>query len=180
MAKAIRLAIAVVVALAAVVGVLLFVQSRDKSQVDATSSSSGGPGRLLPDQGDAHTPPPPGFRFATDPPASGPHAPAAVNADARPLTRDQLLHALELGDVALVYSGYTGQLQVLRKIQDDVSGPFDPALAATGQMVVLDRRPGTKGVIALAWRRMLQVPSVNDPRLHDFSDTWLGRGAGAQ
>ena len=126
MAKAIRLAIAVVVALAAVVGVLLFVQSRDKSQVDATSSSSGGPGRLLPDQGDAHTPPPPGFRFATDPPASGPHAPAAVNADARPLTRDQLLHALELGDVALVYSGYTGQLQVLRKIH----GPAQPGARA--------------------------------------------------
>jgi hypothetical protein len=175
--KAVRLGLSLVVALAAVVGVLLFVQSRDKSQVDATVP---GPGRLLPDQGAAHRRPPAGFRYATDPPTSGPHLPATTGRDRVTLTDDQLLQALELGDIALVYAGHQGQEQVLRSLQDDVSGPFDPALAAAGQMVVLDRRPRTKGVIAVAWRRMLTVPSVNDPRLKAFADAWLGRGAGGQ
>ena len=176
MAKGLRVALAVVVALAAVVGVLLFVQSRDKSEV----SSGEQPGRELPDQGNDHRRPPPGFKYATDPPASGPHLPAKVTRDRVALTNDQLLHALEMGDIALVYAGHQGQEQVLRGIQDDVSGPFEPALAGTGQMVLLDKRPGTKGVIALAWRRMLAVPSVNDPRLREFADAWLGKGAEGQ
>ena len=177
MSKALRLALAVVVALAAVVGVLLFVQSRDKSQVDTAGE---GPGRELPDQGHAHRRPPAGFKYATDPPASGPHLPVPVRRDRVSLSDDQLLHALEMGDVALVYAGHQGQEAVLRGIQDDVSGPFEPALAGTGQMVLLDKRPGTKGVIALAWRRMLSVPSVNDPRLREFADAWLGKGAEGQ
>ena len=175
MNTALRVGLAVVVALAAVVGVLLFVQSRDKSEVQTAE----GPGRELPDQGNEHRRPPAGFKYATDPPASGPHLPAAVRRDAAPLSDDQLLHALEMGDVALVYAGHQGQEQVLKGIQDDVSGPFDPDLAGTGQMVLLDKRPGTKGVIALAWRRMLAVPSVNDPRLREFADAWLGKGAEA-
>jgi Protein of unknown function (DUF3105) len=175
--KAVRAGLAVLVALAAVVGVLLFVQSRDKSQVDGAEAA---PGRLLPDQGSAHRRAPAGFRYASDPPASGPHLPAAIGHDRTALSNDQLLHGLELGDVALVYAGHEGQEQVLRGLQDDVSGPFEPALANTGQMVVLDRRPGTKGVIALAWRRMLSVPSVNDPRLRAFADGWLGRGVSGQ
>ena len=176
MSKALRLALAIVVALAAVVGVLLFVQSRDKSEV----SSGDQPGRELPDQGSEHRRPPAGFRYATDPPASGPHLPAKVKRDRAKLSDDQLLHALEMGDVALVYAGHQGQEQVLKGIQDDVSGPFEPALAGTGQMVLLDKRPGTKGVIALAWRRMLAVSSVNDPRLKEFADAWLGKGAEGQ
>lgn len=176
MNTALRVGLAVVVALAAVVGVLLFVQSRDKSEVQTAE----GPGRELPDQGNEHRRPPAGFKYATDPPASGPHLPATVKRDAAPLSDDQLLHALEMGDVALVYAGHQGQEQVLKGIQDDVSGPFDPDLAGTGQMVLLDKRPGTKGVIALAWRRMLAVPSVNDPRLREFADAWLGKGAEGQ
>jgi hypothetical protein len=174
MAKGLRVALAVVVALAAVVGVLLFVQSRDKSQVDSSAATA--PGTLLPDQGADHHRAPAGFKFASDPPASGPHLPAPIPRDRTTLSDDQLLNGLELGDVALVYAGHEGQEQVLRKLQDDVSGPFEPALASTGQMVVLDRRPGTKGVVALAWRRMLRVPSVSDPRLKAFADAWLGNG----
>lgn len=174
MGRALRVVLAVVVALAAVVGVLLFVQSRDKSNVD--SSSAAAPGKLLPDQGAEHRPAPAGFKYATDPPASGPHLPAAITRDRTTLSNDQLLNGLQLGDVALVYAGHQGQEQVLRQLQNDVSGPFESALASTGQMVLLDRRPGTKGVIALAWRRMLSVPSVNDPRLKAFADAWLGNG----
>src|SRR4051794_36798711 len=121
MAKALRVALAVVVALAAVVGVLLFVQSRDKSQVDSATASA--PGRLLPDQGADHHPAPAGFRYATDPPTSGPHVPAAIARDRAPLTDDQLLNGLELGDVVLVYAGHQGQEDVLRRLQEDVSGP---------------------------------------------------------
>ena len=35
-----------------------------------------------------------------------------------------------------------------------VAGPFSPALAAAGQAVILARRPGTTGLIGLAWTRM--------------------------
>ncbi len=178
MIRALRLAVAVVVALAAVVALLLFLQSRDKSQLD-TGSASSAPGRALPDQGSAHRRPPPGFHFATDPPASGPHLPAPIRRDRVALSRDQLLHALELGDVVLAY-GDPGDLPALRQVQEDVSGPFDPALAANGQMVVLDRRAGTSGVIALAWRRELRTATATDPALHDFADAWLGHGAAGQ
>ena len=176
LSRSLRVALAVVVALAAVVGVLLFVQSRDKSQVDSSDSAAAAPGTVLPDQGADHRSPPAGFKYATDPPASGPHRQVPIARDRTALTNDQLLTGLELGDVALVYAGHEGQEQVLRGIQDDVSGPFDPALAGTGQMVLLDKRPGTKGVIALAWRHQLKVPSVNDPRLKAFADAWLGNG----
>jgi hypothetical protein len=172
-----RVALAVVVAIAAVVGVLLFVQSRDKSQVGGEAS---GPGVRVPDQGSEHKQPPPGFRYATDPPATGPHLPAKITRDGVPLTDNQLLHALELGNVAIVYAGHEGQEQALRKLQEDVAGAFDPALADSGQAVILDRRPGVKGVVAVAWGRILRVPSVTDPRVREFADAWLGHGASGQ
>jgi Protein of unknown function (DUF3105) len=169
-----RIALAVLLGVAAVVGVLLFVQSRDKS----TFGDSGGgsaPGRLLPDQGAAHHAAPAGFHFATDPPASGPHVEAPVRRDGS-LTRDQLLTALEQGDVVFVYGGARADEAQLRAVQEDVAGPFDPTLAAAGQAVVLDRRPKTRGVIALAWRRMLTAPKGADPALRAFADAWLGKG----
>jgi hypothetical protein len=174
--KVARIALAVLLGVAAVVGVLLFVQSRDKSTF---GDASGGPapGRLLPDQGAAHHAPPADFHFATDPPASGPHVLAPVRRDGS-LTRDQLLTALESGNVVLVYGGARADEAQLRAVQEDVAGPFDPTLATAGQAVVLDRRPGTSGVIALAWRRMLTVPKASDPRLRGFADAWLGKGAG--
>jgi hypothetical protein len=172
--KALRLALAIVVAAAAVVGLLLFVQSRDRSTFDA-GDGKGAPGRLLPDQGNQHRSPPKGFSFATDPPASGPHRPAPIRSEA-PLSRDQLLHALETGDVVLFYSDPADEPQ-LRSIAEDVAGPFDPALAGAGQAVLVERRPGTPGVIALAWRRMLTAPSARDAQVHAFAESWLGKGA---
>jgi hypothetical protein len=32
-------------------------------------------------------------------------------------------------------------------------------------------------VLALAWARQLKVPDAEDPRVHQFADFWLGRGA---
>jgi uncharacterized protein DUF3105 len=173
--KALRFALALVVALAAVVGLLLFVQSRDRSTFSGDDAATkGGPGKLLPDQGAEHRSPPPGFKFATDPPASGPHLAAAVRREA-PLSRDQLLQALETGDVLLFYSKASDE-GALRGVAEDVAGPFDPALAGAGQAVLVERRPGTDGVIALAWRRMLKVASATDPQVHAFADAWLGKG----
>ena len=39
------------------------------------------------------------------------------------------------------------------------------------------RRPGTAGVIALAWTHMLRVATPTDPALRAFAQFWLGRGA---
>ena len=174
MAKPLRYALAVVVALGAVVGVLLFVQSRDRSTFGGDAGSSA-PGRLLPDQGNAHRRAPPPFRFLTDPPASGPHLPVPVRRQGA-LSRDELLRALETGNVVFVYGSHALE-PALRGVQEDVAGPFDPAVAAAGQAVILDYRPHTGGVLALAWRRLLRARSPVDPQLRAFADAWLGKGA---
>lgn len=142
--------------------------NRDSSGVTKAS----GPGTLQPDRGSAHvdgpqTPASP----PDDPPTSGPHRPEAVTRDGVPLSDDQVLEALHLGNVVFAYDGSPAEL---RKIQDEISGPFDPELAAAGQAVILDRRPGVKGTIALAWRRELR--SDDPARLREFADAWLGQG----
>jgi hypothetical protein len=174
--KALRFALALVVAVAAVVGLLLFVQSRDRSTFsgDDAATSKNGPGRLLPDQGADHTRPPPGFKYATDPPASGPHLPTPMRREA-PMSRNQLLQALEAGDIVLFYEKASDEA-ALRGVAEDIAGPFDPALAAAGQAVIVEHRPRTGGVIALAWRRMLRASRATDPQIHAFADAWLGKG----
>jgi hypothetical protein len=158
------------VATAACVALIFILASRDSGKVD----QSRGPGALEPDRGRAHD------RAAArspagDPPTSGPHRPRLVSRDGVPLNDDQLLQALELGDVVLAYDPKTPDA-ALRRLQRDVSGPFDPELAAAGQMVILDPRPGVEGVVALAWRRRLRTPSATDPRLRAFAEAWLGQG----
>jgi hypothetical protein len=67
----------------------------------------------------------------------------------------------------------------LRTLQQQVSGSFDPVLAANGAAVILGHQPGANGVTALAWRRELRAPSASDPALSQFANYWLGRsGAG--
>jgi hypothetical protein len=160
------------VSVAAVGGLLVFLQSRDDSTLDSA------PGQELPDQGNEHRAPPAGFRFATDPPASGPHRAVPVKRG-QPLSRDQLLHALELGNVVIFY-GPGVDAGPLRALRDDVAGPFDPATVNAGAAIILSGRAGTKGVVALAWRRMLRTASAEDPRLREFADAWLGRGAATE
>jgi Protein of unknown function (DUF3105) len=157
---------------AACVALIFILASRDSGKV----SQARGPGALEPDHGSAHgraaaaTP-------ADAPPTSGPHLPRNVTRDGVPLSNDQLLHALELGDVVVAYDPALAAAP-LRRLQRAVSGAFDPELAAAGQMVVLDPRRGVHGVIALAWRRRLRVADGTDPRLRAFAEAWLGRGAG--
>src|SRR5262249_44887256 len=143
-------------ALGGFVVVLLIFESRDSSQVDHGAAA---PGQAVTDQRTARTP-----------------APIRHDPDGAQLSEDQVLHALELGDVVLLY-GTPRAPAALRALQQSVSGPFDPVLAANGAAVILARRPGTDGVVALAWRRMLNAANPADPALGDFADYWLGRGA---
>jgi hypothetical protein len=140
-----------VVALAAVAGVVLLLQSRDDAGVGGT--------------------PGPGAKVA----ARCPQRPVPVAHDARPLTGDQLRNALALGDVVLRYHG-SKPPRPLRGLQDELTGPFDAEIAAAGQAVIL--APGAPtGVEALAWGRRLRAGSPSDPQLRDFAEAWLGEGA---
>jgi hypothetical protein len=147
-----------VVALGGFVLVLLFFEGRDSSQVPDAANAARAPGQPLADQRRAQAP-----------------APIRSDRDGTQLSEDQVLHALELGDVVLLYGTRTAPT-ALRTLQQRVSGSFDPVLAANGAAVILGYRPGTNGVTALAWRRILRAPDASDPALEGFADYWLGRG----
>jgi hypothetical protein len=172
------LLLALLVSAAGLVGMIAFFGGRDTS----TFHQVEGPGQAFPDQGAkrlaAGAPRP---RYNSDPPTSGPHVPAAIPRDGVRLSADQILTALATGNVVLVYSR-SSFASPLRRLADRASGPYDPALAAAGQAVILDRDPGRheSGVVALAWRHLLRVPSPTDPALGGFLDFWLGRGAGGR
>jgi hypothetical protein len=150
--------------------------SRDSSSVGGAT----GPGVLEPDRGARHladnAPATPASPPRT-PPTSGPHRPLTISRDRRALSDDQLLQALELGNVVLFYAD-AAPPSGLVAVQRDVSGPFDPELAAAGQAVILARRPGVQGVVAVAWRRRLVARDASDPALRAFAEAWLGRGPG--
>jgi Protein of unknown function (DUF3105) len=169
------LACALIVAVGALAVLVTQFGTRDSS----TTAGGAGPGRTTPDQGDAHSLPGGApFRYAGDPPASGPHRVSLVTRDGGPLSTDQLLTALERGDVVLVYAD-PRLTAALRDLASAQAGPFTPALAATGQAVVLDRRSTLAGapVVAVAWRRLLGIRTTSDPALTTFVQAWLGRGA---
>ena len=144
------------------------------------ASVSGGPqlGIQFADQGnELLVPGTPHPAYDSDPPTSGPHWPVPVVADGVTLTVDQILEALAAGDVLFVY-GSRRPPAGLRAVASRIAGPFTPALALSGDAVVLSRRPGTRGVIALGWTRMLKLPRVEPSLLSQFAEQWLGRGAG--
>jgi Protein of unknown function (DUF3105) len=171
--RLLAIAAGVLVLAGGLVVVALAFSSRDDAQVGAAS----GPGRSEPDRGARHLP---AGEHAQVPagtlPTSGPHRPDLVTADARRLSDDQILHALELGDVVIAYDAARPPAP-LRRLQAQVSGPFDAELAAAGQAVILARRPGAGPATALAWRRELRAADPASPALRDFAEAWLGRGA---
>jgi hypothetical protein len=140
----------VVVSLAAVVAVILFLQSRDEGNVSAGT----GPGEKVN--------------------ALCPDTPEGITHDARPLTENQVRHALELGNVVLRYHG-SRPPAALRQIQDELTGPFDAEIAAAGQAVIL--AGGGNTIEALAWGRRLRARTPGDPALRTFAEAWLGEGA---
>ena len=82
------------------------------------------------------------------------------------------------GDVVLVYPGPRPPAG-LAALARSVAPAFSAGLAAAGQAVILSTRPGTTGIIALAWAHMLHAVSVQNPCLRHFIVFWLGRGAGS-
>jgi hypothetical protein len=142
------------------------------------SGAAPGPGVAFPDQGNAELRPGQARpSYDSEPPTSGPHLPAVVDRNGAQLTDDQLLEALSVGDVVLMY-GTPKPPAGLAAVADRIApASFSPALAATGQAVVLAYRPGTTGVIGLAWAHMVHVRSPTDPTLRAFAEYWLGRGA---
>jgi hypothetical protein len=139
-----------VVALAAVAGVIVVLQSRD----DAEVGGAGGPGRRVEDRCPAET--------------------ARIARDRRPLSEAQVQTALAQGNVVILYSGRPPA--ELRRLQRDVAGPYDAEIAAAGQAVVLAERDAAAGVEARAWGRRLVADTPGDPRLREFAEAWLGQG----
>ncbi len=114
--------------------------------------------------------------YDSAPPTSGAHVALAIRHDESVVNDDQLLQALELGDVVLMY-GSDRPTPGLRSLAASIAAPFTPALAAAGQAVILVRRPTTEGVIGLAWARLIHVRAANDPALRSFVLFTLGQGA---
>jgi hypothetical protein len=169
-----RIAIAIAsVALAAVLIALLsgYFAGHDTAAVSGTGSvglrySNQGDGKL------AHGYPAP--LYDSDPPTSGPHVTDYVGGDGQRLNDNQILTALAAGDVVILYGSAAPPAGLAA-----VAGAFTPALANTGDAVILGRRPGTSGLIALSWTRLLRLSSPQDPRLQEFIQELLGHGAPA-
>jgi len=146
----------------------------------AVAGGTSGPGQAFSDLGHAAlSPGQPRPSYDSNPPTSGPHVPQEVVRDGATLNDDQVLQALQLGNVVIVYGGKRpppGLTQFARA----AAPPFTPALAATGDAVILARRPGTAGLVALAWAHLLRVSSASDSQLGQFVSFWLGRGAPRQ
>ena len=171
MRRALIVALGVAVAIAGLVVEMLVLSSRDDSQLSAAPPA--GPGELQPDHGASHDA---AARPSGDtPPTSGTHHPDLVTRDHTTLTDDQISHALELGNVVILYAA-PRPAAALNRLQDEVAGPFDAELAAAGQAVILARRPGAGPATALAWRRILKTGDPADPALLEFAESWLGRG----
>ena len=143
----------VVIALAAVGGGILLLQSRD----DAGVENAAGPGERVEDR--------------------CPARPATVTRDRRELSRDQIQTALAQGNVVIRYT--VRPPQELRRLQRDYTGgAYDAEIAAAGQAVILAETDSLPAAYeARAWGRRLVVESGQDQELREFTEAWLGEGA---
>jgi hypothetical protein len=151
-----------------------FFAQRDQASISGSVEQIG---VVYHDLGHAHlktgqvTPP-----YNSKPPTSGAHVPEAVRDDGTQLNDNQLLQALEAGNIVIMYGGRVPP-RGLTGLANSVAAPFTPALAAAGQAVILARRPGTKGLVGLAWAHMIRVARADDVRLKEFAQDLLGKGA---
>jgi Protein of unknown function (DUF3105) len=147
---------------------------RDQAGV---SGGTSGPGQAFADLGHAALlPGQPRPTYNSEPPTSGAHVNRAVTRAGAPVNDDQLLSALQMGDVVILY-GTRRPPAGLEQFARSVAPPFTPDLAATGDAVILAPRPGTAGIVAVAWTHLLRVGRASDPLLREFVGFWLGRGA---
>ena len=150
---------------------------RDQAGV---AGAANGPGQAYRDLGHAVLKPgKPRPAYSSNPPTSGPHIPRAVMRDAAPLSDDQLLQALQVGDIVIFY-GTRQPPPALTRFVNSAAPPFTPSLAATGNAVIVAARPGTVGLVAAAWAHLASVKTASDPLLGQFVSFWLGRGAPRQ
>ena len=178
MRRALAILLGAAVVIGGVAALMLAFAARDDASVQ-TGPPTGGPGELQRDLGARHLPagehvPIEGF---TDPPTSGAHHEALPARDGGRLDPNEILHALELGNVILFYDPRRPPAP-LRALQRDVSGPFDAEVARAGQQVILARRATGTAVAAAAWRRILRADDPADPALREFAEAWIGRGVG--
>jgi Protein of unknown function (DUF3105) len=171
-----RLAIGIV-SLAMSVGLIAalsgYFAGRDSANVSGDANRIG---LSFPDLGDALLRPgQPRPLYNSIPPTSGAHLDEAVQQSRATLNDDQLLTALAEGNVVVMY-GSRRPPAGLTRLATTVAGPFTPALAADGGAVILARRPGTVGLIGLAWTRMVRVSGPHEPLLRQFAQVWLGHG----
>jgi Protein of unknown function (DUF3105) len=151
-----------------------FFASRDQGTVLVSRTVTG---KRFRDLGDAVLRPgQPRPRYDSNPPTSGAHLPVAVTQDAVRLNEDQVLGALAAGDVVIAYGGPLPP-PGLSTLASALAPSFTPALAQAGQAVILDQRPGTLGLIGLAWAHMIRVADASSPSLRAFAAYWLGHGA---
>jgi hypothetical protein len=147
---------------------------RDQAGV---SGGTTGPGQAFTDLGHAALlPGAPRPEYDSNPPTSGAHVTRAVTRAGVPLSDDQLLSALQAGDVVIVYGGSRPPAG-LEQFARSVTSPFTPDLATSGEAVILAPRAGTQGIVAVAWTHLLRVGRASDPALRQFVGFWLGRGA---
>lgn len=177
--RALERVVIVLVSLAIAIGVIVALSGAPLTGSDAPAIT--GPvtqiGTQFRDLGDGTLAPgarPP--RYDSQPPTSGAHVPVAVHRNEATLSDNQLLQALSVGNVVVMY-GTRSPPPGLRRLAASVAAPFTPALAAAGQAVILARRPGTAGLLGAAWTRLVHVRSADDPQLRSFILYWLGRGA---
>jgi len=171
----------VVVSLVLSVGLIAllsgFFAGRDQAGVSGVAN---GPGQAYKDLGHAVLKPgQPRPAYSSDPPTSGPHIPRAVVRDNTRLSDDQLLQALQAGDVVIFY-GTARAPAALTRFVNFAAPQFTPSLAATGNAVIVAPRPGTVGLVAAAWAHLATVKTASDPLLAQFVSFWLGRGAPQQ
>jgi Protein of unknown function (DUF3105) len=151
-----------------------FFASRDQGTVSISRTVTG---KRFRDLGDALLRPgQPRPRYDSNPPTSGAHLSIPVTRDGVQLNEDQLLSALAVGDVVIAYAGGAPP-PGLPTLASALAPSFTPALAQAGQAVILDQRPGTVGLIGLAWAHMIRVGDASSPRLREFAAYWLGHGA---
>lgn len=144
-------------------GLLALFSGRDSSQLSAPAAAQG-PGTLENEDGGG------------SPPTAGSPGGGSLTGEID-VSDPALLHALAIGDVAFAYDAAKPPPALVR-LRDDITGPFDPELAAAGQMVFLVRFKGVEGVEALAWRRRYRAAGPADPQLRAFVEAWLGKGRG--
>ena len=179
MSKWLERAAVVIVSLVIAIAIIVLLSGGLAGTQDDPGITGGqqGPGTAYKDLGDLRLRPgQPRPHYDSDPPTSGAHKPVNVTKNESTISDDQLLQALQVGDVVLTY-GTRKPPPGLVALARRSAPPFTPALAATGGAVILAHRPGTKGIVALAWTHMLRSVDPSDPNLPVFINYWLGRGA---